>query len=199
MEIRRRVAFLVMESTTVITPSGSIEVRIDGPDSRHTVLLLPDAGESAAAFDAVCERLHNSDLRTVVPETLDGLDPAGVFAVLDQLSLPWVHLAGSGAGAELAWAVAAGRFGRFASLVVADRGHPAVPAADGDVRDATAPAAELPTTVVVSDPSRKQEADASMRYVTGEFRVVELDGVDNVPAEAAAEFASAIALRTGSW
>lgn len=188
-----------MESTTVTTPSGSFEVRIDGPASRHTVLLLPDAGESADVFDTVCERLHNSDLRTVVPETLDGLDPVGIFALLDQLSLPWVHLAGSGAGAELAWAVAAGRFGRFASLVVADRGHPVVPMADGAVRDASAPAAELPTTIVVGDPARKPEADASMRYVTGEFRVVTLDGVDNVPVQAAAEFASAIALRTGSW
>ena len=34
---------------------------------------------------------------------------------------------------------------------------------------------------------------------TGEFRVVELDGIENVPAQAPAEFASAIALRTGSW
>ncbi|MGW0021937.1 alpha/beta fold hydrolase [Rhodococcus sp. NPDC003382] len=188
-----------MESTDVSTASGTVRVRIDGPESRHTVLLLPGAGESADVFDAVCERLHNSDLRTVVPESIDNLDAAGIFALLDELKLPWVHLAGSGAGAELAWSVAAGRFGRFASLVVADRGHPAVPDADGTVRDASAPAAEVPTTVVVGSGTRRAEADASMRYVTGEFRVVELDGIENVPAQAPAEFASAIALRTGSW
>ncbi|MGN0043314.1 alpha/beta fold hydrolase [Rhodococcus sp. (in: high G+C Gram-positive bacteria)] len=188
-----------MESTMVTTDSGSIEVRVDGPDSRHSVLLLPDAGQGAGVFDSVCERLHNSDLRTIVPETLDGLTPDGVFAVLDQLSLPWVHLAGIGAGAEMAWTVASGRFGRFASLVVVDRGHPVVPMFDGAVRDASAPVAEVPTTIVIGDPARKPEADASMRYVTGEFRVVDLGSIDNVPARAAAEFASAIALRTGSW
>jgi pimeloyl-ACP methyl ester carboxylesterase len=188
-----------MESRTVTTPAGTTQVRIGGPDSRHTVLLLPDAGETADVFDTVCERLHNSDLRTVVPETIDGLDASGVFALLDELKLPWVHLAGSGAGAELAWSVAAGRFGRFASLVVADRGHPAVTDLDGRVRDAAAPAAEVPTTIVIGNPGRRAEADASMRYVTGEFRVVELEGVGNIPAQAPAEFASAIALRTGSW
>ncbi|MBM7461350.1 alpha/beta hydrolase [Rhodococcus coprophilus] len=188
-----------MESTTVTTDSGSFAVRIDGPESRHTVLLLPDAGQGADVFDAVCERLHNSDLRTVVPESLDGLNPDDVFAMLDHLALPWVHLAGAGAGAELAWAVASGRFGRFASLVVVDRGHPVVPMVDGTVRDASAPIAEVPTTIVVGDPTRMPEADASMRYVTGEFRVVDLGGIDDVPARAAAEFASAIALRTGSW
>jgi pimeloyl-ACP methyl ester carboxylesterase len=188
-----------MESTDVSTASGAVRVRIDGPESRHTVLLLPGTGETADVFDAVCERLHNSDLRTVVPESIDGLDAAAVFALLDALKLPWVHLAGSGLGAELAWSVAAGRFGRFASLVVADRGHPAVPDVDGIVRDDSAPAAEVPTTVVIGSAARRAEADGSMRYVTGEFRVVELDGIDNVPAQAPAEFASAIALRTGSW
>jgi len=38
-----------------------------------------------------------------------------------------------------------------------------------------------------------------MRYVTGEFRVVELVGIGNVPADAPSDFASAIVLRTGSW
>lgn len=188
-----------MDSRTVNTPGGDVHVRIDGPESRHTVLLLPGAGESADIYATVCERLHVSDLRTVVIEDVDRLAPEAVFAVLDELSLPWVHLVGSGTGAELAWTVAAGRFGRFASLVVADRGHPAVPDHTGVVRDASAPAAEVPTTIVIGSAARRAEADASMRLVTGEFRVVELQGIDNIPAEAAADFASAIALRTGSW
>ena len=134
-----------MESRTVTTPGGDVQVRIGGPESRYTVLLLPDAGERADVYDTVCERLHNSDLRTVVVEKIDGLTTQDVFALLDRLALPWVHLAGSGAGAELAWAVAAGRFGRFASLVVADRGHPAVPDLAGAVRDAEArPAGRCP-------------------------------------------------------
>lgn len=181
------------------TQGGSVHVRIDGPVSRHTVLLLPGTGETADVFDAVCERLHNSDLRTVVLDRTDGLVPADVFAVLDELTLPWVHLVGSGTGAELAWAVAAGRFGRFASLVVADRGHPAVPDLAGVIRDSAAPAAEVPTTIVIGSADRRTEAEASMRYVTGEFRVVELVGIGNVPADAPSDFASAIVLRTGSW
>lgn len=188
-----------MDSRTVATPDGHVQVIIGGPESRHTVLLLPGADEKADVYDTVCERLHTSDLRTIVVDGLDGLTPAGVFAVLDELSLPWVHLVGSGAGAEVAWSVAAGRFGRFASLVVADRGHPAVPDHAGTVRDAAAPAAEVPTTIVIGDSARRAEADASMRFVTGEFRVVELDGIANIPVGAAADFASAIALRTGSW
>lgn len=195
----RRVAFARMETRTVSAPGGSVRVYVGGPDSRHTVLLLPDAGESAQVYDVVCERLHNSDLRTIVVDDITGLGPADVFAILDDLTLPWVHLVGSGAGAELAWAVAAGRFGRFASLVVAERGHPAVAAADGTVRDESAPAAEVPTTIVIGSAARRAEAEGSMRYVTGEFRVVELDGVENIPAHAPADFASAIALRTGSW
>lgn len=188
-----------MESRTVTAPGGDVQVRIGGPESRHTVLLIPGSGEGGGVYDTVCERLHNSDLRTVVFDDIHDLAPEAVFAVLDELSLPWVHLAGSGEGAELAWSVAAGRFGRFASLVVADRGHPAVPDHAGIVRDASAPPAEVPTTIVIGSSVRRAEADASMRLVTGEFRVVELDGIDNVPAQAPADFASAIALRTGSW
>lgn len=163
------------------------------------MLLLADAGDTGDVFDVVCERLHNSDLRTVVVDCTTGLGSDDVFAVLDDLQLPWVHLVGCGTGAELAWAVAAGRFGRFASLIVTDRGHPAVPDLDGTVRDAAAPAAEVPTTIVIGSPARRAEAEASMRFVTGEFRIVELDGIGNIPAQAPADLASAIALRTGSW
>mgnify|MGYP001150287311 CR=1 FL=1 len=87
-----------MESRTVTTPGGDVQVRIGGPESRYTVLLFPDAGEDAGVYDVVCERLHTSDLRTIVVEKIDGLAPADVFALLDALALPWVHLAGSGAG-----------------------------------------------------------------------------------------------------
>ena len=182
-----------------LTHTATCTVRIDGPESRHTVLLLPGAGDSAAVYDAVCERLHNSDLRTVVPETIDGFDEESTMALLDQLKLPWVHLVGSREGAELAWRLAARQFGRFASLVVADRGHPAVADADGVVRVGDCPPVELPTTVVVGTARRRTEADASVRYVYSEFRVVQLDGIDNVPASAAAALATEIVLRTSPW
>ncbi|NKS63777.1 alpha/beta hydrolase [Rhodococcus hoagii] len=188
-----------MESTNVAVGSGTVTVRIGGPESRHTVLLLPDAGASADVFDAVCARLHDSDLRTVVPETVDGLDEPSVIAMLDELKLPWVNLVGAGAGAEIAWQLAAKTFGRFASLIVADRGHPAVPGVDGAVLDAGCPAVELPTTVVVGTSLGRPSADASGRYAYSEFRIVQLDGVDDIPSKAPAELATEIVLRTGSW
>ncbi|CAM2895659.1 alpha/beta fold hydrolase [Prescottella defluvii] len=188
-----------MESTRVEVGSGTWAVRIGGPESRHTVLLLPDTGDSADVFDAVCARLHDSDLRTVVPENVDGLDEPSVIAMLDELKLPWVNLVGAGSGAELAWSLAAKTFGRFASLVVADRGHPAVPGADGAVRDAACPAVELPTTVVVGTALGRPCADASGRYAYSDFRIVQLDSIGNVPADAAPELASEIVLRTSSW
>ncbi|RVW03846.1 alpha/beta fold hydrolase [Rhodococcus xishaensis] len=188
-----------MESTSVAVGSGTVTVRIGGPESRHAVLLLPDAGDPVDVFDAVCARLHDSDLRTVAVENIYGLDEASVIALLDKLKLPWVNLVGAGAGAELAWRLAAKTFGRFASLIVADRGHPAVPDVEGAVLDAVCPAVELPTTVVVGNALGRPSAEASGRYAYSEFRIVQLDGIENVPAKAAAELASEIVLRTGSW
>ncbi len=106
---------------------------------------------------------------------------------------------GAGAGAEIAWQLAAKTFGRFASLIVADRGHPAVPGVDGAVLDAACPAVELPTTVVVGTSLGRPSADASGRYAYSEFRIVQLDGVDDIPTKAPAELATEIVLRTGSW
>lgn len=167
-------------------------VRMDGPDSAHVVVLLPGAGEDASVFDAVCERLHGSDLRTVVPDTIDGLDVAGVLALLDALGLKYVNLAGNREGAALAWEAAARTFGRFKSLVVADSPHPAVAGAD-------CPAVEVPSTLVIGGAGARPDADASGRRCYSDFRVVELDGVESVPRAAAAAFAAEIALRTSMW
>ena len=46
------------------------------------VSAMTDAGAPADVFDAVCARLHDSDLRTVVPETVEGLDEPSVIAML---------------------------------------------------------------------------------------------------------------------
>ncbi|WP_072687590.1 alpha/beta fold hydrolase [Rhodococcus marinonascens] len=188
-----------MELTHVALAEGNCAVRIDGPLSKHTVLLLPGAGDSAAVYDGVCERLHNSDLRTIVPEDITGLDDRSIMALLDELKVGWVNLAGSREGAGLAWSLAARQFGRFASLVVADRGHPAAPDSEGVVRGSDCPPVELPTTVMVGSPDRRAEADASGRFVYSDFRVVQLDGVANIPASAPAELATEIVLRTSPW
>lgn len=174
-------------------------VRLSGPTSKHSVLLLPGADDPVDVYDAVCARLHDSDLRTIVPEHIEGFDEPTIMAVLDELKVGWINLVGNREGAELAWVLAARQFGRFASLVVVDRGHPAVLGADGAARVPGCPAVELPTTVMVGSAQRRAEADASGRFVYSDFRVVELDGVDNVPTSAAAELATEIVLRTSPW
>lgn len=166
-------------------------VRLDGPDSVHVVVLLPGAGEDGSVFDAVCERLHDSDLRTVVPDTIAGLDVAGVLALLDGLGLGYVNLAGNREGAALAWELAARTFGRFKCLVVADSAHPA--ATGGDC-----PAVEIPTTVLVGDAAVRGDVDASAWRCRSDFRVVETGG-GSVPARDAAAFATEISLRSSMW
>lgn len=167
-------------------------VRVGGPESAHIVVLLPGAGEDASVFDAVCDRLHDSDLRTVVPDGIDGLDVPALLALLDGLGLGYVNLAGNREGAALAWEAAARTFGRFKSLVVADSPHPAVAGTD-------CPAVEIPATLLIADAAARADADASGRRCYSDFRVVQLDGVSSVPGDGAAAFATEISLRTSMW
>lgn len=188
-----------MDYKQVAARGGRCSLRIAGPQSRHTVLLLPGIGDSPDVYDGVVERLHNSDLKTVVVEDVTGLDHDGVLELLVELSLPWVHLVGSRDGAELAWGLAARTFGKFQSVVVCDRTHPAIADENGKVLAADCPPVELPTTLVIGSSLRRPSADSSGRLVYGDYRVVQLDGVDNVPADACAELATEIVLRTSPW
>ncbi|MFR9751868.1 alpha/beta hydrolase [Nocardia sp. 004] len=187
-----------MRSRQIAVGDQAWTVRIDGPESRHSVLLLPGADDVPDVYDQVCARLHTSDLRTFALESIEGLDPDRLTAILDELGLPWVHIAGCGSGAVLAWQACARGFGRFQSLVVADHGHPAVPGADGTVLDATTGPVEVPTTLLVTKNLPRSVADTSGRFVYGEFRVVEVDVAD-VAAEAGHELATEIVLRTSFW
>ncbi|AXK89859.1 MULTISPECIES: hypothetical protein [Nocardia] len=187
-----------MESRRITVGDRTFTVRVDGPETRHTVLLLPDVGDPVDVFDQVVARLTTSDLRTLAVESVEGLEPADVHALLDALGVPYAHVAGRGAGAEIGWQLCSGPFGRFISLVVADRAHPAVPGPDGTVADTHCRPLELPVTVLVTKGLPRPVADASGRHVYGEFRVVEVD-VDNVATEADHEMATEIVLRTSLW
>ncbi|WP_054814234.1 hypothetical protein [Nocardia arizonensis] len=187
-----------MKSRRITVGDRSWTVRVDGPETRHTVLLLPDAADPADVFDQVCARLHNSDLRTVVVESVEGLDGPAVHAILDELAVPYANVAARGTGAALAWRFCAGPFGRFSSLTVADRGHPAAPGADGSVADPSCRPMELPVTVLATKNLPRSVAEGSGRFVYGEFRVVDVD-VENVATEADHEFATEIVLRTSLW
>lgn len=180
-----------MQTQTVSVPAGNVVVRVDGPDAGHAVLLLPDTSAAPDSFDDTASRLTTSDLRTVVVEPGVGLGDNDLIALLDALKMPWVNLVGRGDGADRAWSLAARTFGRVSSLVVIDRGHPAVHG------DSTCPAVELRTTMVVTEPSAQEAASASSRYVYGDYRVMPLDTGD--PAAAAAALATEVVMRTSAW
>ncbi|HEY5858604.1 MAG TPA: alpha/beta hydrolase [Aldersonia sp.] len=188
-----------MESLQVATGDGRCDVRVGGPESALVVVLLPASDDPATVYDAVCERLHNSGLRTVVIGADEQpLNERAVLAVLDELGLAWVNLVGNRDGAEVAWLLAARTFGRFVSLIVMDRGHPAIADGQGRVLAEDCPAVEMPTTVLVGDPDYRDAAELSGRRVYSEFRVVQLpDGAD--VASASGELATEIVLRTSSW
>ncbi len=178
--------------------AGGRAVRIGGPaTSRHSVLLLPDPGDRLDTFDAVCTRLHNSGLRTVVVEPGAELDTAALLAVLDELTLPWVNLVGHRGGADLAWRAAAATFGRFVSLVAIDRPHPA--AGPHPAGQDPCPPVELPTTLIAGAAVTQDAAVRTGRQVFADFRLVRLDGVADVPADASHELATEIVLRSSAW
>lgn len=188
-----------MESRQVAVGDGTCAVRLDGPETQHTVLVLPGAGDTPDDFGEVCARLHNSGLRTVLVEPRPELDEKTVLAVLSSLRLPMVNLVGRGSGADLAWRLAATEYERFTSVIVVGRGHPAAPGPDGTVLGADCRPVEVPTTILVgSDPAARAWAEASGRYVYGDFRVVPVDAVD-VVRDAARELATEIVLRTSLW
>jgi pimeloyl-ACP methyl ester carboxylesterase len=188
-----------MESRHVAVGSGTCAVRLDGPETRHVVLLLPDAADRAADFDEVCARLHNSGLRTVLVEPRPELDDKAVLEVLSSLQLPMVTLVGRGTGADLAWRLAARDYERFLSVIVVGRGHPAAPDPGGTIHDPDCAPVEVPTTILVGADARERRwADLSGRYVYGDFRVVPVQAAD-VVGEAARELATEIVLRTSLW
>jgi hypothetical protein len=188
-----------MESLQVATGDGRCDVQVGGPQSAHVVVLLRASDDPETVYDDVCERLHNSGLRTVVIGAQDHpLTERAVLAVLDELSLAWVNLVGNKDAADVAWLLAARTFGRFVSLIVVDRGHPAIADGQGHMLAEDCPAVEMPTTVLVGDPEYRDPAELSGRRVYSEFRVVQLpDGAD--VASASSELATEIVLRTSSW
>ncbi|MFJ4650229.1 alpha/beta hydrolase [Nocardia sp. NPDC088792] len=188
-----------MESRRITVGDRVWTVRIGGPQTRHHVLLLPDAGDPADVYDQVCARLQTSDLQTIALESAEGLDADTALAILDELKVSYANLVGRGSGAQLAWQLAArGGFRRFMSLIVADNGHPAAADGDGVIADASCPPVEIPTTVLATKRLPRKVAEASSRFVYGEFRLVPMD-VTDVAGEASHELATEIVLRTSLW
>jgi pimeloyl-ACP methyl ester carboxylesterase len=188
-----------MPVTTIPTVDGRpIPVEISGPEKSSVVVLLGAAQQPTAAYDALCERLHTANLRTVVLGADAGLTPKSVLGILDVIGVSWAVLVGDRAGADLAWELAASRLDRFTGLVVIDRGHPRVADPAGVVRDPDCPAVEMNTTALVSTPAARAVANASQRYVYGDFRLVDMLAKRNAQ-ESTAQLAAEIVLRTSTW
>ena len=176
--------------TTIATADGfDAVVEVAGPEQASVVVVLGAAQQAPAAYDAICRRLHTAALRTVVIAADARLNPTSVVGVLDTLGVRWAILVGDRKGAELAWQLAASRLDRFTGLVVIDRGHPGT--------DMCTPV-EINTTVLVSTPSARKEAEAGQRFVYGEFRLVEMAGRRSAN-DSTAQVASEIVMRTSTW
>ncbi|OBK26506.1 alpha/beta hydrolase [Mycobacterium asiaticum] len=176
----------------------AVPVTVAGPENGAVVVLLAAEQRAPAAYDAVCERLHNAALKTVVIGADPRLTPKTVIGILDSLKIAWAVVVGDRTGAELAWELAATRLGRFAGLVAIDRPHPRVADANGVVRDENCPPVEVATTILVSTPAVRDAVRDSWRYVFGDYRVVDMLGRRNAQ-ESTAQLATEIVLRTSGW
>lgn len=176
----------------------SVSVAVTGPDNGTVVVILPAEQRAPAAYDALCERLHNASLKTVVIAADPRLTAKSVVGILDSLSISWAVLFGDRAGAELAWELAATKLGRFAGLIAIDRAHPKVADADGGTRDEKCPPVEIATTVLVSSAAVGNMAREGQRFVFGDYRVVDLLTRRNAH-ESTAQLATEIILRTSGW
>jgi pimeloyl-ACP methyl ester carboxylesterase len=175
-----------------------IQVCDTGPEKGSVVVLLAAAQRALPAYEAVCERLHTASLRTIAIAPDPRLTPKSVVGILDVLDVSWGVLVGDRDGAELAWELAATRLDRFTGLVVIDRGHPRVADHSGLVRSEDCPPVEINTTALVSSSASHSIAQASQRFVYGDYRVVELLGRRNAQ-ESTAQLAAEIVLRTSTW
>lgn len=176
----------------------AVPVGVSGPEKGTVVVMLAAEQRVPAAYDGVCERLHNASLRTVVVGSDPRLTTKSVIGILDSLGIGWAVVVGDRVGAELAWELAATRLGRFAGLVAIDRAHPRVADGAGVIRDGNCPPVEIGTTVLVSSAAARDAARESQRFVFGDYRVVDLLGRRNAQ-DSTAQLATEIVLRTSGW
>ncbi|MCB0927913.1 MAG: alpha/beta hydrolase [Mycobacterium sp.] len=182
-----------MSSTTLTVAGHPMAVDVAGPDRGNHVVLLGAVTAPRDAYAALCARLHNAALRTVVISTDASLRTSHVMGVLDAVGVRWAVLFGDRAGAERAWELAATSPGRFTALVAVDRGHPRASDESSDC-----PPVECDTTMLFGTRTSRAQARASQRYVYADFRQVPLldrSNVDDLNAQLAAE----IVLRSNTW
>jgi pimeloyl-ACP methyl ester carboxylesterase len=153
-----------------------VPVILSGPEKGRAVIMFDEKPNRTGAYDIVRQRLHMATFRTIVIPTDAKLSPKSVVDMLDRLKVSSGLLVGDRTGGELAWEVAATERERFTGLVVIDAGHPRAPDVDGVIRDGHCPAVQVDTTALVSTRALHAVAEASRRYVHGDFRLAELAG-----------------------
>ena len=178
--------------------ASPLPVEVTGSADETPVVLLAATRQPAGGYDTLCRRLHTAALRTVVIGADPRLTPKAVIGILDALDIGCGVLVGDRDGADVAWPLAAARPDRFTALVSVDRGHPRVPDATGIIRDATCPAVEINTTVLVGSRATTAVADATRRYAYGEYRVVAAFGRRSAQ-DVTAQLAMEIVLRASTW
>ena len=201
-----------MTNLTMQTPRESVHyvdtvdglrvpVSVAGRENGRPVIIFDETPHDSDEYGAVLERLHRLHialLRTIVIATNPRLTDKSVLSILDTVGVAGSVLVGDGAGAELGWTLAAMHPERFTGLVAIDRGHPRVADVNGVVRDEDCPHVHVDTTALVSTAAARAVAQASRRYVQGDFRLAELAcwrGSRHFTAQLATE----IVLRSHSW
>lgn len=115
------------------------DVSVGGPDGGPWVLLLHGFPVNRTCYDDVVGRLHESGLRTIVPNQR-GYSPgarpdavgdyridhlvADAIGILDALGVHYSLVVGHDWGGLVAWHLAAAHPDRFTGLVAASTGHP---------------------------------------------------------------------------
>jgi pimeloyl-ACP methyl ester carboxylesterase len=139
-----------IETRTLTVGDLQFDVRIGGPDNGPTVLLLHGFPNTGACFDGVVGRLHESGLRTVVPdqrgyspgarpENIDDYElrhlVADAIGILDALGVGYTMVVGHDFGSLVAWHLAGHHPNRVTGLVAVSVGHPSAIGASLDASD----------------------------------------------------------------
>ena len=128
-----------VDTTTVAVGDLEFTVRVGGPENGPVVLLLHGFPSSGTCFDEIVPRLHESGLRTVVPDQR-GYSPGArlpdvedyriehlvsdAVGILDGLGINYALVVGHDWGAIVAWHLAGRHPGRLTGLVAVSVGHP---------------------------------------------------------------------------
>ena len=128
-----------IEHRSITVGDLEFDVRIGGPDNGPAVLLLHGFPTTGACFDQVVGRLHESGLRTIVPDQRGysaGARPEGAenyqfghlvsdaIGILDALGVGYSMVVGHDMGALVAWHLASKHPQRVTGLVAISVGHP---------------------------------------------------------------------------